>query len=391
MNNPLRRVPWNEIGVPHLQSLIDDAVREGRLVEYKTDLYPRNDDGSREFLADVSSFANADGGDLIVGMEESDGVPIAIPGVDVAVDALIPALDSKIQDAIDPRILGIRIRPIQLDSGKYVVLLRIPQSWNRPHMVTFKNLSRFFSRNNGGKYQMDIREIREQVLGASAITDRIRQFRSARVDLISKGNGPVPSNGRPFIALHAIPFLSLNAGSSQSLPEANSIYNFLRPLGGMGWSHRINFDGLLTYSESADVIDAYLQIFRNGIVETVDFHMLRPPNADGRSLFAEYIDEKVEEAVANIGGLLNALAASPPIAWLLTLNDVKGYEITVANTVPFRQRPVIDRSELAVPEVIDVDMTREAAEIARQLMDPVWQAGGWPRSKTFEQKQRVDK
>jgi len=59
-----------------IESLVTDAVSEGRGIEYKG-LLPKkgNDDDTKEFLADVSSFANASGGDLIFGIRAKDGVP----------------------------------------------------------------------------------------------------------------------------------------------------------------------------------------------------------------------------------------------------------------------------------------------------------------------------
>jgi predicted HTH transcriptional regulator len=63
--------PLDHITEADLQALISDAVPEGRTIEYKRAL-PGNSDGEKkEFLADISSFANTSGGDLIYGMDES--------------------------------------------------------------------------------------------------------------------------------------------------------------------------------------------------------------------------------------------------------------------------------------------------------------------------------
>lgn len=72
-----------------LQELVDYQVREAKTVEYKQTL-PGNSKGDRrEFLYDVSSFANASGGDLIYGMKEIDGVASDVCGVQVSnVDGL---------------------------------------------------------------------------------------------------------------------------------------------------------------------------------------------------------------------------------------------------------------------------------------------------------------
>jgi predicted HTH transcriptional regulator len=63
----------------------------------------KSDSERKEFLADASSFANADGGHLIYGMKEQSGVAIELCGLDVDGDAVISALESRIRDGISPR------------------------------------------------------------------------------------------------------------------------------------------------------------------------------------------------------------------------------------------------------------------------------------------------
>lgn len=54
-----------------IQELIDNSVPEGKTIEYKRELPKKSDKAKKEFLADVSSFANSSGGDLILGIEEN--------------------------------------------------------------------------------------------------------------------------------------------------------------------------------------------------------------------------------------------------------------------------------------------------------------------------------
>ena len=58
-----------------LQSLIDNAVSERKTIEYKQVLKVGSDSERKEFLADVSSFANASGGDLIIGISTIEVTP----------------------------------------------------------------------------------------------------------------------------------------------------------------------------------------------------------------------------------------------------------------------------------------------------------------------------
>jgi len=51
-----------------LQALIDKEDREKKTIDYKVSLPNNTYDSKKEFLADVSSFANAAGGHLVIGM-----------------------------------------------------------------------------------------------------------------------------------------------------------------------------------------------------------------------------------------------------------------------------------------------------------------------------------
>ena len=146
--------PLTDVDESDLNALVETQQREGPRLDFKRDNYKWHDEGTREFLGDVSAFANAHGGVLLIGIDEEDGCASHIPGVELDVDAEIQKMDAKIQTGIEPRIQGVEIRAIGLGSGRYVLGVRIPRSWRRPHMVIFKNLSRFFSRNSGGKYQL---------------------------------------------------------------------------------------------------------------------------------------------------------------------------------------------------------------------------------------------
>jgi hypothetical protein len=55
--------PLDEIGLEDLQRLLTNGVAESRSLEYKQVLPTGTDSDRKEFLVDVSSFANAIGGD----------------------------------------------------------------------------------------------------------------------------------------------------------------------------------------------------------------------------------------------------------------------------------------------------------------------------------------
>ncbi|MBI4830971.1 MAG: ATP-binding protein [Candidatus Lindowbacteria bacterium] len=64
-----------------LQELVQNKVPEGKNIEYKRMLPANSDDNKKEFLADVSSFANASGGHLLYGIRAESGIPAEIIGL----------------------------------------------------------------------------------------------------------------------------------------------------------------------------------------------------------------------------------------------------------------------------------------------------------------------
>jgi predicted HTH transcriptional regulator len=167
--------PIDEITKADIESLIADAVREGRAIDYKRDWPGDTPDDRKELLADFSSFANASGGELLFGVEEKDGIPIKAEGLSGSIDEGILRIENIVRDGIQPRIPGIKIRPVEGFSKGPVLVVKIPKSWNSPHMVDFRNASRFFTRNSAGKYQMDVTEIRSAFLMSEEIPERMRR------------------------------------------------------------------------------------------------------------------------------------------------------------------------------------------------------------------------
>jgi predicted HTH transcriptional regulator len=140
------------ITVDDLKELIRTPIREGKTIEYKRHLPGPKDEDKREFLADASSFANATGGDLIFGIEEKEGLPKKLVGVESGdLDAEIQRLDNVLRSGLEPRLPHYDAHAIDLGEDRHLLILRVPQSWSAPHRVTFRDHSKFYGRNSSGK------------------------------------------------------------------------------------------------------------------------------------------------------------------------------------------------------------------------------------------------
>jgi predicted HTH transcriptional regulator len=80
-------IALGKIADTDLQRLIDGEAAESLYIDYKRQSYAGGDADRAEFLADISSFANTSGGDLVIGMVEEGGVPTGFSGLQIDMDA----------------------------------------------------------------------------------------------------------------------------------------------------------------------------------------------------------------------------------------------------------------------------------------------------------------
>ncbi len=386
--------PIDEITREDLESLIENEVAEQKTLEYKQELPGDTDSEKKEFLADVSSFANANGGDIIYGIAEQNGVPKELVGLDVEnMDQTILRLEQIIRAGIEPRIHNIEVRPVKLSGSKYALIIRIPKSYVGPHWVKFKEHYKFYSRSTKGKYRMDLTELRIAFTLSERIVEKARDFRLHRVNQIQNGETCLPIKEGAKVVFHLVPYSAFYPGKRYDLSK---FFLFKREKGsnspGLGGRDRYNFDGILSYSGPFEgTPDFYLQVFKNGIIEMTNAHLLAPEN--GNLLIPGLLFEKTMiESFATYLKLYKTLGVEPPVFVFLTLIQVKGYRMSVEDFL--RQNDFylsfcnescsIDRDNLLVPEVFIETYDIDPAEALRPCFDSIWNACGFPRSLNYD-------
>jgi hypothetical protein len=80
---PMIPKPLAAIDAGGLQALVDAGVPESRVLEFQRDLNVAASSERIDFLAHVSSFANATGGNLIYGIDAPNGTAAGLPGLAV--------------------------------------------------------------------------------------------------------------------------------------------------------------------------------------------------------------------------------------------------------------------------------------------------------------------
>jgi len=97
------------------------------------------------------------------------------------------------------------MKEIHVVDKHYCLVIQIPQSWAKPHMVDMGN-PKFFTRNSKGKHPLDYHEIRSAFDLSGDARQRIEAFHTKRLgDIIAGITAPVKLGNGPKTIVHLIP------------------------------------------------------------------------------------------------------------------------------------------------------------------------------------------
>jgi hypothetical protein len=318
-------IPLERISPSDLQRLIDTGAVESVYIDYKAATYGATSEHHREFLADISSFANTAGGDLVIGMTEANGIPNGFNPFPAYPETELRRLDDMARSGLQPRISNLRTQPVPLPTSGYVIIVRVPRSYNKPHRVIHSNSNRFWARSSASpkKYEPNVEELRQIFNESPLLGERIRAFRADRIGKIMSQESAVLLDGRCLLVLHVVPYSGFTLGASLSVEELVKQWELFPPLGRPRETHRhVNFDGLVVLSNANQVPGAaqpsYAQVFRSGAIEAV----ATIDRGDG-SLWATDIDKYCVQSTKRYVDALARFDISCPIAILASLMGVK--------------------------------------------------------------------
>ncbi len=388
----LQGKPLEEISGAELQALIDNGVRESQTLEYKREVYGRGDEEIREMLRDISSIANAFGGDLLIGVDEDkEGVAVALPGVEnaeVEAQRIVSSSLSNIQE----RIPGLMAWPVPLQSGSSVIVVRIPRSLRAPHLVTFKGLNQFWARHDRQKIPMSIHEVRDVCLRVEELMERLERFLEKRKREILEEIDATPyyviTVTPIFVGTEVVEIGDQKVRGLLSNPPDQRYGGWTVPT---GCHPEPTLNGLKTEVRDRTT----LELFRNGHVELrvkidQDSFCRQQLEIEGRQYRALYPYALVEYPIS-------LLRLSKAIYACLGLTDLKViclslYNINEFTLSRYATNDLVEsyygprlwhKQHLEIPAK-QVPSLDEPDKVAKEFVDRIWQAFGYEQAPLFD-------
>lgn len=360
-----------------VESLVNNNVTETIYLEYKKTY---KDENSKEIAKDISAFANAYGGHILVGISEEKGLPTGIVGIEnTELDSEKQRIESIIRDAIEPSIIRYNCYSLAYGDDKQILVIAIAQSNNAPHRVSTGGHNRFWVRHSSGKAEASLEQLRELFTMSINIQERIESFRRSRLEKIDINPGAHLdlANRMSGFILHIFP---LNTFGKQNIidPEtASSNYRLLIPIGRNAAFPTYNIDGLKIITGGST--ESYTQVFRDGTIESLNTPLVRG-DVNNRYVSSYLI---VDNFINYTGKYLEAMQAMnipSPLAVLVTLFGMTNAYIAskYVDEDEWKER-TFDRDVILTSEVIIDNYNDNLEEVLTPIQNQLWNACGYPK------------
>lgn len=375
-----------------IQSLQDNRVPESEVLDYKRDCYGNSDADKREFLKDVSSFTNTRGGHIIIGVDEEEGVPTEIVGIDAEInlDAETQRLVQVINSGFDPAFTSVQIRTVASDDGRRCLVLDIPRSAIGPHRIASGNYHRFFVRDSNGKHEATMPELRSLFTLSELGIQRFRDFSRERLDFVSDSErdttGIVKDAG--LLIVHMVPQVFLLTDQMLDVDALYSNhYERLRAFSTLGISRRYNFDGFIVFS-GGDKLYSYTQVFRNGVIEAAMGEIHKDSKTFGKLIAGITLERDFFETFPGYLRAYEDVNVPPPYIVQISLIGVRGAHYGYQESrYGYDPQPKLDRDRMILREcmVESLDSLSDIHSGVKPAFDSLYNALDRPECPHFSE------
>jgi Putative DNA-binding domain len=384
-------LPLDRINEEFLKQICKDKCPESQTLEFKRDLPGSSDKDKHELCKDVSALANTDGGDLVYGIHE----------VDSMADSIRPITGEKWDDAdlrvrsvldarVDLRIHGIKIQRVDV-AGGFVMIIRVPSSFDGPHCVRNDSNRKFFMRNGPMVNDMSFDQLRGAFGRTATLAERANLFITNRLEVITARKTKVRIFNKPNWVIHLVPISSMAGRTNVNL---SSVYaNTPRELMGenQDYNYRsLNIDGLThhTGDEANEGCEAYNCVFRSGVLEGAEQGggtVQRTGQIPYQGIYAVQTSKYFHSSLKRFLGAATSLGITGPAVLSLAIVNVEGFTLALDRGFHRERGVPADRPHLVAPSqwIEDIEAVK-VDEILRPLLDSLWQGFGLPSCTDFD-------
>ena len=162
MDNDMQfeEIPLQQLTADDIHALVARGESERLTLEFHRQDILKEPKSKRRLAETVCAFANAEGGRLVIGIEDRNCIAVGAPGIDVAVyPKPAETAESIIEDLVQPGLVppGRRIRNIPAGQDSAFVVVDVSPSENAPHMVG-NPTKHFFVRRDFRSQGVDLRD-----------------------------------------------------------------------------------------------------------------------------------------------------------------------------------------------------------------------------------------
>lgn len=355
-----------------VRSLINNEdFRENQFIDYKRtfDFLEATDKlqkvkGKDEFRNDVCSFANADGGNMIFGISEKNGVasdivPIIIQNID--------AFELNLRNillSIQPSMPDVDFSFIPINDG-YVVVVHIEKGFLKPYMtVENQTTFRFFIRHGNRKDAMSYSEISNSFLHSASLSEEIKRFRAERLSELLEDSTAV------FGVIQIIPASFMNPADCISMFDFWKLGKIPLPvqLSTHTWGKMLpNVDGVWFPPEEGYRDFELLRIFNNGIVE-LKYNLHTQSYRDEEYLVSQEFFNAIGEIVKGTAEIYRALERHSTVYVCTSIIGCKGYWNYSGCSIGYTVASKVDRDRIVCTplEIRDILDERNVEEIIEE-------------------------
>lgn len=355
-----------------LEELLARQIQESDTIEYKQQMYGSSDEDKREMLRDITAFANNRGGHLLIGIvADEGGIPTLIAGVESGTH--VERITSSCLDNLEPRIIGLDVAEVKLSNQKVIVIVAIPESFNAPHMITFKGLNQFWKRHGRQKEKMTVWELQEAFEKRLRQIDRLEGFLLARRAKVLEAIGSTPSmvmSCCPAFLRQEEMWNVLDRGFRLVVSQGQGKINCGTPYPTLSGIRADNSDPY--WDDNPSRVTEYLEVFRSGYIE---YSLGFPHRKEDDSVFASLHDiPYIVDFAQFVRRLYQMYLPMTPLLVRFSIYNAKGMWLAAESHRSEERNVRCQQQHLEIEHIYVHDLSQDAKLLPKRICDRLWQA-----------------